>query len=257
MTERMPDRADDGLVLEGERDALYETRAGDPFVFDAAVVQVFDDMIARSVPLYGETERVVAQTVADSVPSGGRIVDLGSSTGTGCLAMAAACRGRGVRIEGVDLCEEMVARARAKAAAHGVCGVRYSVGDIAEVALGASDAITAVYTLQFVAPPRRAALLARIAAALPAHGVFVFAEKLAAPDAATQSLWDTIHEQFKRDQGYSEREIAAKRASLVGVLQPWTATQWEDAIVGAGFRSIAPLVQWGPFATFVAWPGAQ
>lgn len=245
------------LALEGRRDVLYETRDAAPFVFDAAVVEVFDDMITRSVPLYRETERVVASTVARSVPVGGHVVDLGASTGTGCLAIAAACDGRRVTVEGVDLSDEMVARATAKVAARGVTGLTFRVGDISEVVLDTTDAVTAVYTLQFVPPEKRAAVLGRIRAALPAHGVFVFAEKLAAPDATTQALWDAIHVQFKREQGYSEREITAKRASLVGVLQPWTAAAWEAAVLEAGFSALAPLVQWGPFATFVAWPGVR
>lgn len=239
------------LVLGGDRDRLFAERAPGPFVFDADVVRVFDDMVDRSVPLYRATEHAVASTVASVVPDGGRVLDLGCSTGTGTLAIANACQHRNVTVEGWDRSPEMVARAREKA--NGVAGVTYVARDIVDATLPDVAAICAIYTMQFTPPDARPALLGRVRAALPPGGAFVWAEKMAAPDPATQTHWDAMYDAYKLDRGYSPVEIEAKRRALSGVLVPWTEERWRVALAEAGFTRVTPLLRWLPFGSFVAW----
>lgn len=242
---------DDPIRLAGERDTLFESRAPGPFVFDADVARVFDDMIDRSVPLYRETELTVAATVASIVPDGGTIVDLGCSTGTGTIAMALACVGRGVTVHGWDRSAEMIARAQDKAA--GVPGTHFAVRDVCDTALPPVDVLTAIYTLQFTPPGRRPELLAELCRALRPGGALVWAEKMAAPDPQTQAHWDAMYDAYKLGRGYSREEIRAKRAALDGVLVPWTEPQWREALRAAGFVRVSPLLRWLPFGSFVAW----
>ncbi len=47
------------------------------FKFGTQVVNVFDDMVSRSVPYYGEIQRMMAELSADHAQPGTNIYDLG------------------------------------------------------------------------------------------------------------------------------------------------------------------------------------
>jgi tRNA (cmo5U34)-methyltransferase len=57
------------------------------FKFDAAVVNVFDDMVVRSVPYYLEIQRMMAELAGTYALPGTSLYDLGCSTGTTFLSM--------------------------------------------------------------------------------------------------------------------------------------------------------------------------
>ena len=52
------------------------------FAFNEAVAGVFDDMVSRSVPFYGEMQRMIAELAAYFATEGSNVYDLGCSTGT-------------------------------------------------------------------------------------------------------------------------------------------------------------------------------
>jgi tRNA (cmo5U34)-methyltransferase len=52
------------------------------FAFDETVAGVFDDMVSRSVPMYTEIQRMLAELAAGFATEGSNIYDLGCSTGT-------------------------------------------------------------------------------------------------------------------------------------------------------------------------------
>jgi tRNA (cmo5U34)-methyltransferase len=249
-------------VSRAGRDRLYETREPAPFVFDAAVVEVFDDMIARSVPLFapmsvlfaelaGRTViRALAQALqrnageAAETGSPPLLIDVGCSSGTRTQRLAEAAPM--ARILGIDLSPDMIAEATAANAYPE--RVTYRCADAQET-IPRCDVIVCSYTLQFVAPQQRLPLLRAWRDALRPGGVLLLAEKLCAEEE-TQATWIEAHEQFKRRQGYSEREIAAKRQALAGVLVPWTEQRWREVLHEAGFTNVAPLTRWLAFASF-------
>ena len=55
------------------------------FKFDATVVNVFDDMVVRSVPFYLEFQRMITEIARDYAKPGTSLYDLGCSTGTTML----------------------------------------------------------------------------------------------------------------------------------------------------------------------------
>ena len=56
------------------------------FTFDARTAKVFDDMVDRSVPFYGEIQRMITELAADFAVPGTNLYDLGCSTGTTLVA---------------------------------------------------------------------------------------------------------------------------------------------------------------------------
>ena len=91
------------LKLDSDKDQLFEdaaTKAAD-FKFDASVVNVFDDMVSRSVPFYGEMQRMTTELAAYFATPGTRLYDIGCSTGTTLFELDQAVD-PGVSFVGID-----------------------------------------------------------------------------------------------------------------------------------------------------------
>ncbi|HEU4609329.1 MAG TPA: hypothetical protein VFS31_14530, partial [Chitinophagaceae bacterium] len=57
------------------------------FKFGTSVANVFDDMVNRSVPFYGEMQRMISEQAADHVQANTDVYDLGCSTGNTMIGM--------------------------------------------------------------------------------------------------------------------------------------------------------------------------
>lgn len=73
--------------------------------------------------------RVAADVAGAGLPTGSRVLDVGTGPGRVPLAIAAATSG--LRVEGVDLSEEMIEHARRRAA--DTAGVDFQVADVADL----------------------------------------------------------------------------------------------------------------------------
>ena len=108
--------ADDLKQNAREKDQLFvEPRRIDDFNFGTETAAVFDDMLDRSVPFYGEIQRMLGELSADFAAQGSSIYDLGCSTGTTLLHLGSQLPQR-VKFIGVDNSEEMLKRCRQKLA---------------------------------------------------------------------------------------------------------------------------------------------
>ena len=206
------------------------------FAFTAAVADVFPDMVRRSIPGYetvisqlGVIARLYAQ--ADS-----RIYDLGCSLGAATLAMASQVRTAGVHYIGVDNSSAMIQRCQQRLQRHLPEGSFELVcADIRALEMSNASVVVLNFTLQFIPPADRLALLEQIYAALRPGGVLVLSEKLCCADAAEQALLTDLYMEFKRANGYSELEISQKRSALENVLVPDTLETHRDRLQQAGF----------------------
>ena len=63
-------------------DRLFTVRSGERFTFDQQVAEVFDDMVARSIPFYDEQQRMVVELAKRVFVRGSTVYDVGCSTGT-------------------------------------------------------------------------------------------------------------------------------------------------------------------------------
>ena len=146
----------------------------------------------------------------------------------------------------------MLAKARKKAAMFCKTDcLRFREDDITSCPLTDADAILCNYTLQFVRPPIRRTLVNRFYRALPPGGLLIVCEKIIAAGAFHRSYIDIYHD-FKREQGYSELEIAAKREALENVLVPFTVDENITLLREAGFSQVDIFCKWFNFASFVA-----
>ena len=108
------------------------------------------------------------------------------------------------------------------------------------------------FTMQFIPDSERQTLLKRIADGMVSGGALVLSEKLIFDDQEEQRFQTDLHHDFKRYQGYSDLEVAQKRASLENVLVPNTAEQHIERLSKAGFREVKMIVRCLNFASFLA-----
>jgi tRNA (cmo5U34)-methyltransferase len=139
------------------------------------------------------------------------------------------------RVIGIDNSPAMVERCRAILAAD-PCPIPVDIrcADLLECEFDKASLITMNFSLQFVPPAARQRLLGRIATALDPGGCLILSEKIAFDDPHEQQLLQTLHHDFKHMQGYSELEIAQKRAALENVLLPETLDTHRRRLAATG-----------------------
>lgn len=242
------------VIDKSNRDNLYASPLGSvrEFVFDQSVASVFPDMIRRSVPGY-ETIIAMTGTLAEQyVQPGTRIYDLGCSLGASTLAMARGIGERECQLVAVDNSPAMIERCQQILDHQNIGTVELVCGDILKTPIANASMVVLNFTLQFVAPAARKALLETICRGLNPGGILVLSEKVAFEDAHHNELMIELHHNFKRANGYSELEISQKRTALENVLVPETLHVHRQRLKSAGFTSVDVWFQCFNFASLIA-----
>jgi tRNA (cmo5U34)-methyltransferase len=221
--------------------------------FSGAVADTFDDHVSRSVPLYREGHMLTVALSDFFVKPGSRVYEIGCSTGTLTLALAQHnAHKKDVTCVGLDIEEDMLARARSKAASAKVPGVTFAADDIVTADLEQADLIVAYYTVQFIRPSVRQQVIDRIYNALNWGGAFVLFEKVRGPDARFQDIVTSLYSDYKLEQGYNADEIVSKARSLKGVLEPFSSQGNIDLLKRAGFSDIMTVQKYICFEGMLA-----
>lgn len=242
-------------MLEPQKDTLFAQpqAALAPFQFDASVVAVFPDMIERSVPGYQTVLTGIGQLTQRYAQANSQLYDLGCSLGAVSLTMRRNLAVANCKIIGIDNSQPMIERAKETLQAyHSDIPVELVCGDLAALPIQNASVVVINFTLQFIAPDKRQALIDAIYAGLNPGGILVVSEKLQFESPAIQEAIEHLHLQFKRANGYSELEISQKRASLENVLIADTADTHLQRFHQAGFESAACWLQTYNFASFLA-----
>ena len=220
------------------------------WTFGGEVPAAFDSHVSRSVPAYSEGQELIADLADQLVPAGGRVYDLGCSTGTLTAQLSERLAPRRVELVGVDREPGMIVRAQERCA-H-LEGVRFETASLQELTFEPADMIVSYYTLQFVPLRARAEIVARMHAALVPGGSLVLFEKVLASSARNQETAVGAYADWKRRQGFGDEEIAAKSRSIRGVLQPLSSAENEAMLLGAGFGEIMHVFRWVLFEGLLA-----
>jgi tRNA (cmo5U34)-methyltransferase len=121
------------------------------------------------------------------------------------------------------------------------------------VAVRDASVVVLNFTLQFLPPADRLALLSRIHRGLRSGGILILSEKIAGEDAPADALLTDMHHAFKRANGYSELEISRKRTALEKVLLPETLDTHRARLQQAGFSRSDLWFQCFNFVSLVAF----
>lgn len=236
-------------------DTIFATpQARTDFVFDDKVASVFSDMINRSVPGYATILSMIGVLAARFCVPGSRIYDLGCSLGGSSLAMAHQIEHKEYELLAIDNSPAMTSRLETLLAseASAAMPIRVSCADICEVDISNASVVVLNFTLQFIAPDKRDALIKKIADGLQPGGILILSEKIRFPAEPLNDLFIDLYHEFKQAQGYSALEVAQKRAALENVLIPETIKAHKLRLQTAGFSSCDVWFQCFNFCSMVA-----
>jgi tRNA (cmo5U34)-methyltransferase len=223
------------------------------FKFSKKVADVFDDMVNRSVPFYGEMQRMIAELAATHAQAGTNVYDLGCSTGTSFLMMDKTIT-QDVHFVGVDDSNDMLQKCAAKLEEadfnrpYELCVADLNNG----VEISKASVVILCLTLQFVRPLYREKLLKKIYDALVDKGVVILVEKILAEESQFNRDFIEYYYNYKRRQHYSDMEISQKREALENVLIPYKLSENNLMLREAGFAQCEVFFKWYNFAGLIA-----
>ncbi|MCX4189400.1 carboxy-S-adenosyl-L-methionine synthase CmoA [Methylophaga sp. OBS3] len=223
------------------------------FRFDERVADVFPDMIQRSVPGYGTLISNIGIIAGHYAKPNSDCYDLGCSLGAVTLSMRQRVKAEGCRIIAIDNSTAMIERAeRIMGEDNNRVPVVLKQEDIVDSVIEKASVVVMNFTLQFIAPESRDAIIQKIYDGLLPGGVMILSEKLAFTEVPSQLFQQELHLDFKRANGYSDLEISQKRSALENVLIPETAETHRQRFLTAGFSQVEQWFQCFNFASFIA-----
>ena len=240
---------------EAARDQIFQEAKPNrlDFEFGEKTASVFDDMVSRSVPFYGELQRMTCELAADFAVPGTALCDLGCATGT-TLRLLHDTVEPGVSFVGIDNSEEMLSKARDKLASiEGERQIDLVLADLNEAG-GIKNASVAIMllTLQFIRPLYRERVIKAIYDNMNEDGCLIVVEKILSEHSLLNRMFIKYYYDMKRRNGYSAVEIAQKREALENVLIPYRAEENVALLKGSGFRQVDEFFRWYNFAAFIA-----
>lgn len=223
------------------------------FTFDQQVADVFDDMLERSIPFYGEMQRMTVELAQRFAQPGSAIVDLGCSTANTMCRLAEAIEDPTVRLIGVDSSRPMLEKARAKLDAAGALPRCELIAADLNLDFKPPTASVVImnWTLQFVRPLNRDALVRTIYDHLLDRGCLILIEKVLGEESLLNRLYIDLYYDFKKRNGYSSSEIAQKRENLENVLIPYRIDENLQMLERNGFPIRDAFFRWYHWAGFL------
>lgn len=211
---------------------------GAKWEFDSEVVRCFANMLERSIPDYRSMRSLVYELGEKFIKPGTYITDIGCSTG---LAVEPFYQKHGAdnRYYLVDNSEAMLEECRGKFTVGIEKGfVEVVNGNFYDVELPwYHSLVLSVLSLQFMPTAYRQKILQEVYGKMVPGAALILVEKIVG-DSGMDDLMVEMYYRMKRQNGYSEEAIMAKRRSLENVLSPLKAGWNVDMLHEAGFYKV-------------------
>jgi tRNA (cmo5U34)-methyltransferase len=237
------------------KDRLFSEKLDEisDFDFGKDTAVVFDDMLVRSVPYYGEIQRMIGEIAVDYAVDGTQVYDLGCATCNALFELDPLLPNH-VKFVGVDFSDEILDKARQKIAERGIKRdhelICADLNDEIEVA-NASVVILNL-TLQFIRPVRRQRVMSKIAAGMLPGSCLLVVEKVLSKDSRVNRSFIKYYYAFKERNGYSKMEIAQKREALENILIPYRLEDNYELFLNSGFSFCDVFFKWYNFCGIIA-----
>lgn len=236
------------------KDNIYANQqAVKDFTFDERVVEVFPDMIQRSVPGYATIVSTMGKLAGQYAQNNSNLYDLGSSLGAVTLSMRRNIDKQNCQIIAVDNSAAMVERCKLHLEGfRSDVPVTVELADINDIEISNASVVALNFTLQFIPQPQRFALLEKIYQGLKPGGVLLLSEKVKGENTLVDDLLIDLHHDFKRANGYSELEISQKRSAIENVMRPETLNAHFERLSEIGFQHTQVWYQCFNFCSMIA-----
>lgn len=223
------------------------------FSFDAQVVEVFPDMISRSVPGYATIIDTIGRLSQKFVKDNTTVYDLGCSLGAATLAMRKGIKAEQCKIISIDNSSAMIERCKMHINAFkGTTPVDVIEANIQDIHITNASMVVLNFTLQFIEKSERQALINAIAQGINEGGLLLISEKISHGNTIIDEELINLHHDFKLANGYSELEVAQKRTALENVMRTDSIEQHINRLKDAGFKHVSPWFQCFNFISFIA-----
>lgn len=236
------------------RDSVFtKPRSPSDFHFGEEVASVFDDMVDRSVPFYGEIQRMITEMGKDYAVKGTHVYDLGCSTGTMLILLDKAVD-QDVKFIGIDDSTEMLEKCEEKLKQTGISReYELQVADLnSKLSLSNASVVNLCLTLQFVRPLNRARLVREVYEGLNPNGCLLLTEKVLGEESLFNRQFIDYYYRLKRRRNYSDLEISQKREALENVLIPYKLEENKRLLGESGFKMIDIFFKWYNFCGIIA-----
>ena len=234
------------------RDNLFNKQSDiADFRFDQDVVKVFDDMVRRSVPGYDSMIQMIGLIARMYGQDNTNYYDLGSSTGAITLSIALNNKSKNNQFFAIDNSKEMVEQCE-KNLHNKVDNLQAICDDINQVKINSASIVVLNLTLQFIDVNLRSNLIKKIYDGLESGGILIISEKIHFEDGVMQNQITKLHMDFKKENGYSELEIANKRQAIENVLITETKEQHLNRLRDCGFVETSCFFQCLNFVSFLS-----
>ena len=207
-------------MLEGQEKPVHIPANPEKFEFDAEVSEIFDDMAVRSLPGYEEIYSTITDIVKLSeIPDFSQVWDIGTSTARGLLAVKEGAKSPYLDYKGCDVSEAMCEKAKAKAPWADIYCHDLRTGmpeDFSEPSI-----IIFGWTLQFLDDYALRAKLLNEAFTKLKKGGFLFVMEKFRVSGPIGEIMQKRYIEWRRDNGYTLKEIKLKNVALKGAMFPW------------------------------------
>ncbi|MCF2858222.1 carboxy-S-adenosyl-L-methionine synthase CmoA [Pseudoalteromonas sp. SMS1] len=236
------------------KDSIYATeQTVKDFTFDENVVEVFPDMIQRSVPGYATMVNNMGKLAGQFAQSNSNLYDLGCSLGAVTLSMRRSIDKENCQIIAVDNSAPMVERCQLHLKGFkSDVPVHVQLGDINDVNIENASVVAMNFTLQFIPQALRQIVLEKIYAGLKPGGALLLSEKIKGENDVRDNLLIDLHHDFKRQNGYSELEISQKRTAIENIMRTDALSTHLNRLSDVGFSNTQVWYQCFNFCSMIA-----
>lgn len=202
--------------------------------FNEEVATNFDYIADTSIPKYRIILYKTIEIIKENLPKDAKILEIGCANGN---TMRLLKNAGFYNVLGIDNSQAMIDK----------CKQQEFVVELADdfpTWTEQHDAIIANWTLHFIVErSRREQYIQEIYNNLKPGGIFILSEKVQGPE--------TEYLDFKRANFLSEKDIAYKKDSLKGILEPWDSAEYLKLFSDIGFESTTIINETFCFSTFL------
>ncbi len=235
------------------KDTLY--RSNDepvkPFEFNQRVVDVFPDMIERSVPGYPLTISMIGVMADEYVQERTNVYDLGCSLGGVSLAIQQGLKNKQCNIVAVDNSQAMIDSC-VETIPNEDQNIEFRLQNVLDTEISHASVVVMNFTLQFIPLESRKSLIKKIYDGLLPGGVLILSEKVMFDNETENETMNHLHHHMKELNGYDKLEIASKREALDDVLIPESIETHMDRVNDSGFDNAFIWLKCFNFISLVA-----
>lgn len=204
------------------------------WAFNEDVAKCFPDMLKRSIPSYESMRNLVFSIGRNYIKKNTHICDIGCSDGQAIEPMLRKCRERFQ-----DWKKSQIVDIRNYDIKNGIPQFSNSL-------------VLSILTLQFTPIEYRHKIVQSVYDSLMPGCAFILVEKVLGNTSAIDDILLKEYYNMKKENLYSQKQIADKRKSLEGVLVPITAKWNENLLKECGFRQLDCFWRCLNFAGWIA-----